>query len=48
LAIDRLFKRPLQPRDSDKEEDVDDIIKIDLDYLRITPLVYDMEVKRVV
>jgi hypothetical protein len=48
LAIDGLSRRPPQPRDSDEEEDVDNIIEIDLDYLGITPLVHDIKVKRVV
>jgi hypothetical protein len=48
LAIDRLSKRPPQPRDSDEEEDVDNIIKMNLDYLGITPLIHNIEVKRVI
>jgi hypothetical protein len=48
LAADGLSRRPPQPGDSDEEEDVDDIIEMDLDYLGITPLVHDMEVKRAV
>jgi hypothetical protein len=48
LAVDGLSRRPPQPGDSDEEEDVDDIIEMDLDYLGITPLVHDIKVKRVV
>jgi hypothetical protein len=48
LAVNRLSRRPPQPKDSNEEEDVDNIIKMDLNYLGITPLVHNIEVKRVV
>jgi hypothetical protein len=48
LAIDGLLRRPPQPRHGDGEGDVDNIIKINLNYLRITPLIYNIKVKRAV
>jgi hypothetical protein len=48
LAADGLSRRPPQPGHGDGEGDVDDIIKMDLDYLGITPLIHDVEVKRAV
>jgi hypothetical protein len=48
LAVDRLLRRPPQLEHSDGEGDVNNIIKINLNYLRITPLIYNVEVKRAV
>ena len=39
LAADGLSRRPPQPGHGDEEGDVDYIIKMDLDYLGITPLI---------